>query len=70
MDTTLTDLADDRNLVDAEHELTRAEETMRQGGGHALLLAWAVKWARPAVVALQELQELQDAEPINEPWGV
>lgn len=67
MDTTLTDLTDDRNLVDAEHQLTRAEQVLATGGGPEALLAWARQWARPAVVALQEYQ---DASPVLQPWGV
>lgn len=44
----ITDLHDDRNQVDAEYELTRAEEADRQGDS-SKLLAWARKWGRPAI---------------------
>jgi hypothetical protein len=47
------DLTDERNVVDAEYELTRAQEADRRGDTSALL-AWVRKWARPAVVALVE----------------
>jgi hypothetical protein len=65
VDTTLTDLTDDRNLVDAEHELTRAESAFQQGGGHAPLLAWARKWGRPALIALQDLQEQVEPDDLR-----
>lgn len=50
------DLTDERNQVDAEYELTRAEEADRKGDT-APLMAWARKWARPAIVALDEFAD-------------
>ena len=44
----LRDLADDEVRRDAAHELSRAE-----AAGDAELAAWARKWGRPALAAIE-----------------
>lgn len=52
VDLTRLDLTDAEPLKDAEAALRRAELA-----DDAALLAWAQTWARPAVAALQALQD-------------